>query len=79
MKSRKSGWTEQELKQLAAIAAAGGTLFRAAAKFNRSIASCRTEARKMGVPFEHSIVRRRNILAKCAAAEKDASGYTPDR
>jgi hypothetical protein len=53
MKSRKSEWTEQELKQLAAIVAAGGTALRAAAKFNRRIASCRSQARKMGVPFEN--------------------------
>jgi hypothetical protein len=73
MKLLRSGWTEEELKQLAAIAAAGGTLFRAAAKLKRSIASCRTEARKIGVPFEHSKIMRKNILAKCAAAEKEAS------
>jgi len=70
LKSRKSEWSEEELKQLAAIVAAGGTPFRAAAKFNRRIASCRSQARKMGVPFENSQIKRRNVLAKCAAAEK---------
>ena len=73
MKSLKSEWTEEELKQLAAIVAAGGTALRAAAKFNRRIASCRSQARKMGVPFENSKIRRKNILAKCAAVEKELS------
>jgi len=44
--------------------------FRAAAKFKRSIQSCRSQARKMGVPLENLQIKRRNILAKCAAAEK---------
>jgi hypothetical protein len=52
------------------IVAAGGTPFRASVRFNRSIASCRNHASKMGVPFENSKVKRRNILAECAAAEK---------
>jgi hypothetical protein len=70
LKSRKSGWSEEELKQLAALAAAGGTALHAAAKFNRRIVSCRIEARRMGVPFENSNIKRRNIMAKCAMAEK---------
>jgi len=70
MRSRYGKWSEEELKQLAAIVAAGGTPFRAAAKFKRSIQSCRSQARKMGVPFENLQIKRRNILAKCAAAEK---------
>jgi hypothetical protein len=73
MKSLKSEWTEEELKQLAAMVAAGGTALRAAAKFNRRIASCRSQARKMGVPFENSKIRRKNILAKCAAVERELS------
>jgi hypothetical protein len=71
MKPRKSVWSEEELKQLAAFAAAGGTTFRAAVRFNRSIASCRSQARKLGVPFENSKIRRKNILAKCAAADRE--------
>jgi hypothetical protein len=70
MRSRNGKWSEEELKQLAAIVAAGGTPVRAAAKFNRRIASCRSQTRKMGVPFENSQTKRRNFLAKCAAAEK---------
>jgi hypothetical protein len=66
----KRPWTDEELKQLSALAAAGGTAFRAAAKFNRSIASCRNQARKMGTPFTPVWVVRMNIRAKCAAAEK---------
>ena len=70
MKSRNWEWSEEELKQLAAIAAAGGTPFRASVRFSRSIASCRSQARKLGVPFENSKIKRKNILAKCASAEK---------
>jgi len=70
MTARKSEWTDDELKQLSAMVAAGGTAFRAAAKFKRSISACRNQARAMGTPFEPLYVRRRNTLAKCAAAEK---------
>jgi hypothetical protein len=66
-----SAWTDDELKQLAAIVAAGGTVFRAAAKFKRSISVCRQQARAIGTPFEPLHVRRKNILAKCAAAERE--------
>jgi hypothetical protein len=66
----KRPWTDEELKQLSALAAAGGTAARAAAKFNRSIANCRDQARKMGKPFTHVRITRMNIRAMCAAAEK---------
>jgi hypothetical protein len=69
MRARKREWTDDELKQLVAIVAAGGTAFRAAAKFKRSISVCRNQARVMGTPFEPLYVRQRNILAKCVAAE----------
>jgi hypothetical protein len=71
MRARKREWTDDELKQLVAIVAAGGTAFRAAAKFKRSISVCRNQARAIGAPFEPLHVRRRNILAKCAAAERE--------
>jgi hypothetical protein len=64
-------WTDDELKMLTALVAAGGTPCRAAAKFNRNIASCRNQARAMGTPFTDSRVARMNIRAKCAAAEKE--------
>jgi hypothetical protein len=67
-------WTNDELKQLAALVAAGGSPTRAAAKFNRSMVVCQNQARAMGVPFEPLHVRRRNILAKCVAAEKALQG-----
>lgn len=70
MTARKNEWTDDQLKQLAAIVATGGTAFRAAAKFNRSISVCRQQARAIGTPFEPLHVRRKKILAKCAAAEK---------
>jgi hypothetical protein len=63
-------WSEDELKQLAAIVAAGGTAFRAAAKFNRSMINCRNQARAIGTPFTPVWKMRRNIRAKCDAAEK---------
>jgi hypothetical protein len=63
-------WTEEQLEQLSALVAAGGTALRAAAKFKRSIVSCRTQARKIGSPFTHVRITRMNIRAKCAAAEK---------
>jgi hypothetical protein len=67
MKSRKRIWSEEELKRLAQIVAAGGTPLLAAAKFNRSMTSCRVQARKIGVPFVHSRIRRKEMLAKSAA------------
>jgi hypothetical protein len=67
----KSPWTDEELQQLSALVATGGTAFRASAKFNRSIASCRNQARKMGKPFPHVRVTRMNIRTKCAEAEKN--------
>jgi hypothetical protein len=70
MRARKSEWTDDELKQLVAIVTAGGTAFRAAARFKRSINACRNQARAIGTPFQPLYVRRRNIVAKCAAAEK---------
>jgi hypothetical protein len=70
MKARKAVWSEEEMKQLAEFVATGGTPLRASVRFRRTIASCRSQARKMGVPFENSKIRRRNILAKCAAAEE---------
>ena len=64
-------WTDDELNQLAAIVAAGGTAFRASAKLNRRMATCRDQARAMGTPFEPLYIRRRKMLAKCAAAERE--------
>jgi len=53
MKSRKSIWSEEDSRELAAMVAAGGTPFRAAVRLNRSISSCQTQARKLGKPFEN--------------------------
>jgi hypothetical protein len=66
----KRPWTEDELKQLSALVAAGGTALRAAARFKRSIISCRSQARKIGAPFTHVRITRMNMRAKCAEAEK---------
>jgi hypothetical protein len=70
MKSRKSIWSEEDSRELAAMVAAGTTPFRAAVRLNRSTSSCQIQARKLGKPFENSKIRRKNILEKCAAAEK---------
>ena len=70
MKSRKSKWSEEELRQLAEIVAAGGTPLRAAAKLKRNMTSCRIQARAMGLPFSPLRVRQKNLRQKCAAAEK---------
>jgi hypothetical protein len=64
VKLLRSEWTEEELKQLAAIAAAGGTPFRAAARLKRGMISCQIQARKMGVPFQHLKIRRKKIFWK---------------
>jgi hypothetical protein len=63
-------WTEDELIELSALASAGGTAFRAAAKFKRSIISCRNQARKLGTPFAYVRIMRTNVRAKCDAAER---------
>ena len=70
MKSRKSKWSEEELKQLAEIVAAGGTPLRAAAKLKRNMTSCRIQARAIGLPFSPLRVRQKNLRQKCAAAER---------
>jgi hypothetical protein len=70
MRPRKRLWTDDEIRQLIALVAAGGSPARAAAKFNRSIAVCRTQARMAGMPFTPLRDRRRNLLEKCAAAER---------
>ena len=67
MKLRKSEWSEEDLKQLAAMVAVGGTPLRAAAKFTRTMASCRKQARKMGVSFVDSRIRRKEMFATSAA------------
>jgi hypothetical protein len=69
----KRPWTDPELEQLSALVAGGGTALRAAAKFKRSIISCRSQARKMGTPFTHVRITRMNVRARCEAAER-ASG-----
>ena len=73
MKLRKTAWSEEELKQLEEFVTAGVTPLRASVRFKRTVASCRFQARKLGAPFEHTMIRRRNILAKCAAVEKELS------
>ena len=73
MKSRKSKWSEEELKQLAEIVAAGGTPLRAAAKLKRNMTSCRIQARALGMPFSSLRVRQKNLRQKVAAAEKQVA------
>jgi hypothetical protein len=70
MRAQKGAWTDDDLKQLAAIVASGGTAFRAAARLKRSIQACQNQARLMGTPFAPLTTRRRHILEKCEAAER---------
>ena len=70
MRMHGSVWTDADLKRLAAIVAADGTPFRAAAALRRSIAACRNQAKRIGTPFTPRQITRKNIKAKCAAAEK---------
>jgi hypothetical protein len=71
MKVRTQPWSDEELKRLGAIVAAGGSPVRAAAALNRKIIGCQAQARKMGMPFTLLSVRRRMIKEKCAAAERE--------
>jgi hypothetical protein len=70
VKKRNREWTDEDLNRLAAIVAAGGTPARASAALGRSIASCKIQACRMDTPFVPLHIRRREILAKCAAAER---------
>jgi hypothetical protein len=70
MRMHGSVWTDDDLKRLAAIITAGGTPLRASAALRRSIAACRNQAKKIGTPFTPMQIMRKNIKAKCAAAEK---------
>ena len=70
MRMHGSVWTDDDLKRLAAIVAAHGTPFRAAAALRRSIAACRNQAKRIGTPFTPMQITRKTIRAKCAAAEK---------
>jgi hypothetical protein len=74
MKVRTQAWSEDELRRLSAIVAAGGSPVRAAAALNRKIIGCQAQARKMGTPFTLLSVRRRMIREKCAAAERELAG-----
>ena len=64
MKSRKTVWSGEELKQFTEFVAAGGTPLRASVRFKRTVASCRSQARKMGVPSENSRIRRKKCIGK---------------
>jgi hypothetical protein len=78
MRMHGSVWTDDDLKRLAAIVAAGGTPLRASAALRRSIAACRNQAKRIGTPFTPMQIRRKNIKGRCAGAEKplaDDAGY----
>ena len=71
MKRRYKAWSDEELKRLAAIVAAGGSPVRAAAALKRRIASCQNQARKMGTPFKSLLITRKAVRERCAAAERE--------
>jgi hypothetical protein len=70
MNRRYACWTDDELKRLAAIVAAGGTPLRAAAALKRNLISCKNKARKLGTPFTPVRITRKKIREKCAEAER---------
>jgi len=74
MKSRKRIWSEERVDTARGNRRGWRHAVVAAVRLKRGMISCRIQARKMGVPFVHLKVGRKNILAKCAAAENDASG-----
>jgi hypothetical protein len=51
MRHTSKSWSEADNELLIPLAAAGASPIRAAAKFKRSTASVRTQARKLGVSF----------------------------
>ena len=79
MSKIRKPWTDDDLKRLKAIAAAGGTPLRAAAALKRNLASCQSKARELGTPFTPIRTIRRNFKERCAAAERQSgSGYGHD-
>ena len=75
MKRLRSAWSDEDLKRLAEIVAAGGTAVRAAAALKRRIISCQNQANKMGTPFKNVLTVRKEMKVKFAAAERSASGH----
>jgi len=64
-------WTDAARDRLRAHVTIGGTVLRAAAIFNCSIAVAQIQARKLGVPFPSAYLLRRKMRTKIAAAERD--------
>jgi hypothetical protein len=58
-------WTDEELKRLAAIVAAGGTALRAAAALKRNLLSCQNKARQLDTPNTPVRITRRNSRERC--------------
>jgi hypothetical protein len=48
---KNTPWTDEDSERLKALVASGASVVRAAAVFNRTIASIRDQARKLGAPF----------------------------
>jgi hypothetical protein len=60
MRQTSKSWSDADNELLKALAAAGASPIRAAAKFKRSTISVTTQARKLGVPFlPHRIARKK--------------------
>ena len=53
MAVKKKNWTAEENERLKAFAAKGVSVIKVAAALQRTTASVRTQARKLGTPFPH--------------------------
>ena len=74
MKARARAWSDEELKRLAKIVAAGRSAVRAAVALKRRIVSCQDQAREIGTPFKSAWAVRKEMKVKIAAAEQSAGG-----
>ena len=65
------GWSTDELERLKQLANAGASVTRCAAAVNRSSASIRSQARKLGIPLAGTRAVRAVQKARISAAERD--------
>ena len=75
MIARARAWSDEELRRLAEIVAAGRSPFLAAAALKRTITCCQNKAREIGTPFKPIWAARKDLRDKCAAAERKMAGH----
>jgi hypothetical protein len=66
----RAAWTLEDSERLKQLVESGVSPARASVIFKRSVGAVQNQARKLGVPFPPRHDIRREILAKCDAAEK---------